>query len=210
MKDSKMKMVSVFLIACMILINIPTVQADKLDISSSDIYVNEEENYMLERVVDKTKVTVFVKSLSGDTQHVVVNDNGSLYLDGELLQEETYNDMILLNSKQLLNIGQPSTYASDNWGRWSTTWLGPYKTGGLSVAVIAGIISAVAPWVSLRAAAAAWAVVAAKADTIKIKTRIRWKSTPGYLHYQRQTSIHDGGSGKKIAGPYKDGGRNRH
>lgn len=113
-----------------------------------------------------------------------------------------------MNSKQLLNTGQPSTYASIDWGNWSTTSLGPYKTGGFTTAVIAGIITLKVPYLIVQAPSIAIGIVASQTETIIIEMEMRWGTDDRFLHYQRDTSIY-GDDGERIAGPYRDGGRER-
>lgn len=120
MNKIKLKAISALLIICIILGNVQMVRADTLDITPFEIYTNEEEGYTLTRIIDKTKVTVLVKSLDGSVEHIIVNDNGKLYLDEYLIKESIYDTSNLaddFNGK----ISNLTSTSSISWGNWQYT-----------------------------------------------------------------------------------------
>ncbi len=87
------------------------------------------------------------------------------------------------------------------WGPWSAWQSEDIPTGGLSVAVICGLIASYAPWLTIPAIAA---IVAGKYDTITLKFRMRWGEKGNYEYYERQTKIY--ADGKQVGGVYTDTG----
>lgn len=204
MNKIKLKAISALLIICIILGNVQMVRADTLDITPFEIYTNEEEGYTLTRIIDKTKVTVLVKSLDGSVEHIIVNDNGKLYLDEYLIKESIYDTSNLaddFNGK----ISNLTSTSSISWGNWQYTDLDPIPTGGLTTAIIASMIAAAAPWVALRVIAAVVSVVAGKYDEVQIEMRVRYGEDDRYFYYERDTWFY--GDGNYISGPHRDSGR---
>lgn len=164
---------------------------DDLD---SDNYIAGEVNAKYERNVSETGiVTVTVKSLEDDsTLAVVQNINGEIYLDGTMVYEipvTTSNSMHFENERSLLEPFASSTITWANWSTWQTV-LDEYPTGGISMAILYGVVAAVCPWVGFSAISGALGVIAGSYDYITIKMRIRYGNDGKMFYYERQTRFY--------------------
>lgn len=204
MKKIGMKIISTLLIVCVVLGNVQMVRADILDTKPVEIYRNEEENYTLTRIIEGPKVTVIMKTLDGTIEHIAVNDNGNLYLDNRLIQEDIYNTSNLgenFNDK-ILNL---SNARSTSWGKWQYTELDPIDVSGRSTKMTLFLLTTAAPWLSARILSGIALRIADKYDEVQIEMRIRYREDDEYLYYQRDTWIY--GDGELIEGPLRDAGQ---
>lgn len=151
-----------------------------------------------EKINEENKTTVIIKSLDGIVLHTIVNYNGTIYLDGELF-EYGYPKTIDLEPNEMS--------INSNWGPWlrNTEYI---PTGGLTTAVIAGLIVAKAGWTPLGIVAAVATVTAGKYDEIQIQIQIRYRNDGTYHYYERVTEFFGDGSRIVVPGnPYRDNGK---
>lgn len=163
-------------------------------VESADVYVSDELNAKYERTVSETGiVTVTVKSLTDDSVLATLqNINGNIYLDGTLIQNasnlSTRINTFGIEGRSL----QPFASSTISWGNWSVweTLVNNYPTGGISMAILYGVVAAACPWVSFRVISSTLGVIAASYDYITVKMRIRYGNDGNLYYYQRQTAFY--------------------
>lgn len=166
----------------------------------AETYTDLENQYTLERVKENDKVIIYVKSLDGSIQHILTNENGIVKMDGYFVGQSYSNSLPWNASSTTLN----STRAVQ-WGDWSANDSGDISTGGLSVAIIGGLVAAFAPWATLKVVGVVAAAIAGKYDTLLITWQIRYGFDEQYSYYERNTWYY--GDGKLITGPIMDKGK---
>ncbi|WP_313346356.1 hypothetical protein [Sedimentibacter sp.] len=198
----KIKRFLTFLLTiCLICLFPINVYAAQVDLSNNiEIYADKLlEDYTFERVIGNGSVTVFIKSMDGTVQHILINNNGNIYLDGELINNRIINNAYAYDENSLSN-----TIESITWGPWQSSYQ-EIETGGLTTVIIAGLILLFAPWISVKVAAVIAGAVAGKYDIVGIDIEIRYGTDDEYLHYQRYTDFY--GDGEHVYGPYYDTGK---
>ncbi len=132
-------------------------------------------------------------------------NRNDIYLDGELFS----NKVVMLdleNSLQKPAIDPPLiSVNATTWGSWQNGETITINTGGLTTAVICGLIALKVGWCPVGVVSAVAAAVAGKYDVLKIKCKIRYGYDSTYSYYERQTRFY--GDGKLIYGPYTDKGK---
>lgn len=133
--------------------------------------------------------------------NVVVKDSNDeivLTLQNDAMARADGQELL---SADAVTVSGTSPYG-EHWGPWhegSQT----VKTGGMTTAIIAGIIAAAAPWVTVRICASIAATVAAKYETVGIETKTRYRTEGAMTCYERLTTFY--GDGVYISGPHRDG-----
>lgn len=163
----------------------------------------ETDNYILKRENSSEKTIVYVKGKDGAILHTIVNYNGAIFVDNIKLCETGYiRQSLNINEFATANSGRSGTI---KWEAWQDMATQEIETGGLTSAVIAGVIAAAAPWVGVRVAASVAAAVAGKYDTVTISGKIRYGGDQDDIgYYERKTYFY--GDGKLIKGPVTDSG----
>lgn len=111
----------------------------------------ETDNYILKRENSSEKTIVYVKGKDGAILHTIVNYNGAIFVDNIKLCETGYiRQSLNINEFATANSGRSGTI---KWEAWQDMATQEIETGGLTSAVIAGVIAAAAPWVGVRVAA---------------------------------------------------------
>ncbi len=156
-----------------------------------------------ERIVEDNSTTVLIKGEDGVLQDTLLLKDGNVYLNGSFLFSNTNNtvssvasDFFASNSIELKSV---------SWGQWLDCAPITIKTGGLSTAVICGLISLNVGWCPLGVATAVASIVAGKYDTLKVTAKIRYGTEGSYIRYERKTWFY--GDGKLIYGPFTDTGK---
>ncbi|MTI48891.1 MAG: hypothetical protein FH761_13685 [Firmicutes bacterium] len=204
--NKKKELLAILLIACLIITAFPLniFATEEYFSSDKEVYTDEELGFTLERNIDDDKITVFVKTLKGVIQNTIVNDNGKIYLDGNELNNNFIDNLSSKSSNLDHSSSLYSTTESIDWGSWHYS-SDEISTGGLSTAIIAGIIAATAPWVGITIIGVIAAAVAGKYDTIQIEWQIRYGDDDEFFYYERYTDFY--GDGTHIGGPYYDTGK---
>jgi len=149
-------------------------------------------------------VTVFVKALDGTIQNTLINDNGKVYLDGKVLNNNLTNNLYSKSSNLYYGSSLYNTTESITWGPWQSSYQ-EIETGGLATVIIAGLIVAYCPWVPLKTASIIAGAVASKYDTLGIDIQIRYGNDGEYYYYERYTDFY--GDGTHVYGPFYDTGK---
>lgn len=159
--------------------------------NTSEVYVSEELNTLFTRLITDEKVTVTYESLDGNERHVVVNDNGQLYIDGCLI--ETFAVSKIAPPTGM--IGERFYADSDiNWGDFSEK---EYKinTGGKPLETIAAMIGVLIPGVGmgliLQLINTSVEKFAGAADYILLTHRVRFGSDNDYTYFEEYIDIVD-------------------
>lgn len=116
----------------------------------ANCYTSDELGGTLTRTFEGDRIIVTWVSSDGMDSYTLIRQNGVVYLNNEFfltLYDEisplTYEDTYILNRASGIT-----------WGTWHT-FSDQVNTGGMPVALIAGVISAAAPWLGIRVIAAA-------------------------------------------------------
>ena len=157
----------------------------------------------MKRENSSEKTIVYVKGKDGAILHTIVNYNGAIFVDNIKLCETGYiRQSLNINEFATANSGRSGTI---KWEAWQDMATQEIETGGLTSAVIAGVIAAAAPWVGVRVAASVAAAVAGKYDTVTISGKIRYGGDQDDIgYYERKTYFY--GDGKLIKRPVTDSG----
>lgn len=175
------------------------------------IYTDNNSDITYEKIEYNDKTIIVIKSLTGEILNTIEEYNNSTYVDGVKIEMNVNNEFEHKNT--------PENYQFDNysrqfrsaisWGQWQNCETIKIKTGGLSSAVIAGLIALKLGWNPFGAAATVASLVAGKYEMIEIKGQIRYGSSGNgrYIHYERKSHIYGDGkfiktltdSGKKAA-----------
>lgn len=135
------------------------------------------------RSFEEDKVIVkWIPDVSTLSPIIVVNSHGTLIVNGQYFANlDDYNTIgARYNSSSI------SALAAD-WGNW-IPFNQRVETGGLPVSIVATVICASAPWVSVRIIAGVIGSLA-NSDYYIISGKIRYKSDAQYTYYERYTNI---------------------
>jgi hypothetical protein len=198
MKRTK-KIISLLLVVC--LMSLIPINGYASDLSSSNQVFTDDVlgDFTVERIIENGKVTVYAKSLDGTILHTAINDNGNLFLDGEIISTQ-------IVSSPYINEKLSFSYIplSINWGQWQYSEL-EFDSDGMTTAAIFAILSALSPWVSLSALIDVASAIVGNYDNVQIGIWIRYGSDDTYFYYERDTIFY--GDGSYIYGPVRDSGR---
>lgn len=195
----KKKLLSFILVFAFVLTSMTTpVLAMDFNSDNSDNSDNNAETYAAEdlggtltRTIDGTKIIAVWSSFDGAESYTVIREGENIYLNGELFGDyDSITNKVMLpdtcERTPLMNL----TATSITWGSWEY-FNEQVNTGGLPVAIIAGLIAVVAPWMGLRLITTAIGVTAGYSTYYIISGRIRYGTDDTYLYYQRYTSLID-------------------
>lgn len=188
------KILCVVLILVMALSMTANAFAETIVSKNTNTYVVEELNTKYERTISKTGiVTVSVKNADDNSILTEIkNIGGKIYVDGELFLEvpNLFRDSSILKDETSgISLLASNEITWRSWSSWNTV-VDNYPTGGVSMAVLYGVVAAACPWVTFRAISAALGVIAAKYDYITVKVRIRYGDDGKLFYYHRQIRLY--------------------
>ena len=153
--------------------------------NSYETWYSEELGGTLVRSFDDNVVTVKWIPISGESDAITItNLNADV---SRLVSKSAITDFATMKNPSLLT---PSASNSVRWGSWQS-FSTQVNTGGLPVALVAGVIAAVAPGIPLKVIASAIATVAGYSSYYTISGKIRYGSDNKYQYYERYTTILD-------------------
>ena len=163
-----------------------------------DIFNSE---FILERRFEQGKVIVVARGQDGSIVAKAENRNGAIYVN------EVYLGRGEVVVEQLISSRTTRAIPDDiDWGSWSKSQTYTLKTGGLATAAIAAAISAMAPQISVRVAAAVASVVAGKYDELSWNAEVRYGyDSDGVMYYHTKWYFY--GDGELVYGPYEEQGK---
>lgn len=145
-----------------------------------DSYTSAELGGVLTRTIEGTKIVITWEPFSnnGDA-YTLVREENNIFFDGALMADE--------NNAFAIKEFARARISSVKWGAWQT-FSERVNTGGMPVVVVAGVIAAVAPGITVRAIAAAIAGIASS-EYYTVSGRMRYGTDSKYDYYERYTSI---------------------
>ena len=158
-------------------------EAPDLDEKANEVYYSEEFGGTFSRSIEGDVVTVrWIPENSNEDGFTLVNNNGVVTLNGDrFLTLDGFSNVDLSQSDML------STTSNITWGKWQT-FSDRVETGGIPTIVVAGVIAAAAPWLSVKIIASVVAGVASS-EYYTVSGKIRYGSDDTYYYYERYTSL---------------------
>ena len=198
MKNTK-KFISFLLAICLISLMQLNVYASDLSSNKQTVEGERLGDYTFERIFENGKVLAYVKALDGTILHKAINENGKVFLDGELINTEKIITTNLYENSPLEFI-----LSSIEWGSWNYSYESVDVTG-LEAKAIAAIFLVYFHWAGISIIYDLASIVAGQYDTVDFEFKIRYGTDDEYLYYQRYTTIY--GDGTRLFGPHYDNGK---
>lgn len=156
----------------------------------TETYISYELNGVLKRTItEEGTVIVTWKSFDGSENHTVINKEGILYLDGEIVSNFNWQvpqEIISANISEIMATGDIA------WGKWNT-FSEDVRTGGKSAAEITGLLAAAVPWVLVGKILEVVQIIQENYDFVRVKGKIRYGDDGKYFHYERYTNLYGDG-----------------
>jgi hypothetical protein len=198
-KKNFLKIVSLSLIGTSLLSTCAFAEINNINNTSyvQQLYSDENSNIKYEQFEYNGKTVMLIKSLTGEVLNTIEEYNNSIYVDGVKIEMGVINEFDYKNIPKNYEFNNYSR-SSISWGKWQKCETIKIKTGGLTTAVIAGLIALKTGWNPLGAAATVASLVAGKYESIEIKGEIRYGSSENgkYTHYERKSHVY--GDGKFV------------
>lgn len=198
-KKNFLKIVSLSLIGTSLLSTCAFAEINNINNTSyvQQLYIDENSNIKYEQFEYNGKTVMLIKSLTGEVLNTIEEYNNSIYVDGVKIEMGVINEFDYNNIPKNYEFNNYSR-SSISWGKWQKCETIKIKTGGLTTAVIAGLIALKTGWNPLGAAATVASLVAGKYEAIEIKGEIRYGSSENgkYTHYERKSHVY--GDGKFV------------
>lgn len=198
-KKNFLRIVSLSLIGTSLLSTCAFAEINNINNTSyvQQLYSDENSNIKYEQFEYNGKTVMLIKSLTGEVLNTIEEYNNSIYVDGVKIEMGVINEFDYKNIPKNYEFNNYSR-ASISWGKWQKCETIKIKTGGLTTAVIAGLIALKTGWNPLGAAATVASLVAGKYESIEIKGEIRYGSSENgkYTHYERKSHVY--GDGKFV------------
>lgn len=196
----KRRLVSYILTFCILFVSVFSSTSYASE-RSSEIVTIENKKYRFEKIISDEGVEVTLKGLDSPESYTGLNNNEGLFLNGEKLVDysegtDGLNEEILVD-----DLSSPEE-RSVKWGNWNHTYK-TIKTGGLSVAAICVVISAAAPWVSVRIVSGLAGLIAGSYSSVKIKISTQLGTDAKYDYYRRYTYFYGNGT-VSLGAPFKE------
>lgn len=128
------------------------------------------------------------KSFDGKEEHTAINENGKLYLDGELINNELISTLtnIFPHNKDV------SLQSTITWTEWQD-FDEEIKTGGKTAAAIGVLLIAACPWAGVKVILGVVGIIQSSYSTVNIKGRLRYGNDGEYYYYERYTNFYGNG-----------------
>lgn len=198
-KKNFLRIVSLSLIGTSLLSTCAFAEINNINNTSyvQQLYSDENSNIKYEQFEYNGKTVMLIKSLTGEVLNTIEEYNNSIYVDGVKIEMGVINEFDYKNIPKNYEFNNYSR-SSISWGKWQKCETIKIKTGGLTTAVIAGLIALKTGWNPLGAAATVASLVAGKYESIEIKGEIRYGSSENgkYTHYERKSHVY--GDGKFV------------
>lgn len=198
-KKNFLKIVSLSLIGTSLLSTCAFAEINNINNTSyvQQLYSDENSNIKYEQFEYNGKTVMLIKSLTGEVLNTIEEYNNSIYVDGVKIEMGVINEFDYNNIPKNYEFNNYSR-SSISWGKWQKCETIKIKTGGLTTAVIAGLIALKTGWNPLGAAATVASLVAGKYESIEIKGEIRYGSSENgkYTNYERKSHVY--GDGKFV------------